>query len=654
MPKLVFRLGRTWRLLPAGAGRGAAAPLMSRLFPERLRAFRDYQKITEFQSDSIGAASVARASRPRFAETAGHTIENHEAMAARASRSAGRHEEPGQHSFLRRLWTLSGCALLLAGIGQPAAARQGASLVPEALNPAPTIDRDRVDRREPVLPPAPRPAPAPQPPVVDEAAARGVGGVMLARLRYEGSSLPREKLDAALAAHIGQPLTRENLQKIVDTINAVYARNDVAFYSIAVPRQVVTGGELVVRVVEARIGQFALKERRDNPTRLIQAQMDHLMRDRPTHRSQLERTLSLLRDIPGQTVEAQLRTVGKADELALDLDVKSRKVDIALNFNNNGVVNVTSGVQAQVSVTGYGLLREGDATRVSGYLPLTPDRYQFYSASHSTPIGADGMSLSLSGAHVRTRTRDGISGKVTQAGIGLAYPLIRSYKRNLSLSLSLDGINSDNYFLDTAFGAFRTRVVRASGSWSSIGKKGGYAASVTVSRGLDALGARAFAGFSEAQYTKANLQLTAVREVGKAGALKFVSRAQYSRDRLPTTERVSLGGDDAGMAFPVGTVTAERAVAGGVEFSWKVLGAKTAKRGLTAFAYVDGALARSEARPVYNIPARDFSLASAGVGARIAPFGSWTASAQLAFPVKRPFAEHGRKPRFFFSIGRTV
>lgn len=547
-----------------------------------------------------------------------------------------------------RLWLLV-CALLLAGAAQVARAEQS-----DPLNPAPTIDRDRVDRQVPALPAtAPRAAPAPRAPVVDESAA--ASAVMLAGFRYEGSSLPRAELDAALASLVGRPLTRETLQAIADTINRVYAHSDVAFYSIAIPQQVVTRGELVVRIVEGRISRYALqKETRTTPTRLIGAHMDRLMRDRPTHKSELERTLSLLRDIPGQTVDAQLRTTGRPDELALDLGVKRKQVDVAININNNGVVNVVSGVQAQVSVAVNGLLREGDSTRISGYLPFTPDRYQFYSLSHATPIGAKGMTLSASAAHVRTKTEDGLRGEVTQGGLGLSYPVVRSYRRNLLLSLSLDGINSDNYFLDTAFGAFRTRVARASASWSSIGKRGGYAVSATASQGLDALGARAFVGFSETAFTKANLQAAAVRELGSGLAVKVTVRGQHSSDRLPTSERFSLGGEGAGMAFRLGAVTAESAVAGSVELSWKVKGPKQGARGVTVFAYSDGALAHTVARPRYNLPARDFSLASAGVGARVAPFGSWTAAVQLAVPVKRPFDDYGRKARVFFSLGRTI
>jgi hemolysin activation/secretion protein len=578
-------------------------------------------------------------------------------MAATAHGSGKPHKAAKAFQAPRRLWLALACALLQAGTGQALAAAQPSG----SLNPAPTIDRDRIDRQDPVIPRAPRPDVAPRPAnapaKVEESAASGVRGITLAKVRYDGSSLPRAALDAAVAPYIGRELTRETLQAIIDAISGVYTRGNVAFYSVSVPRQVVTGGELAVKIVEGRVSEYALRNQtRSTPTGLIAANMDRLMRDAPTQKSQLERTLSLLRDIPGQTVDAQLRTTVVPGNIGMDLDVRRKQVDIALNLNNNGVTNVVSGVQAQLSVAVHGVLREGDSTRVSGYLPINPSRYQLYTLSHSTPIGSNGTMLAASGAYVRTLTRDNVRGEAKQAGISLSHPLIRSYRRNLSLAVSLDGIDSDNYFLDTAFGGFRSRVARASTTWSSIGAKSGYAVAGTFSQGLSALGARPFVGYSEASFAKANLQATAVTELTKNVAIKVTARAQYSRDRLPTTERFLLGGEGAGMAFRLGIITAERGVAGSAELSWKLKAgnARSGRGGVTAFAYVDGAAAHAVARPAFNLPAQDFSLASAGLGARISPFGGWAASAHIALPVKRSSGNFGNKARFFFSVGRSV
>lgn len=525
---------------------------------------------------------------------------------------------------------------------------------PPAVSQSPTIDRDRLDRADPAIPRAAAPAELPSAPVSVTTAAPGQ--VVLTQVRYEGATLDSKTLDAATRAFIGSPLDRDTLQKLANAVSTAYAASDIAFYGVSIPAQSAAGGVLVVRVVEGRIVEYKLaSETKSTPKHLIDAHVKRLMRETPAHKSTIERTLSLLRDIPGQTVQANLRTTAIPGELLLDLDVKRKQVEVSLNLNNRGVANVTSGSQAQVAVAFNGLVREGDTTRLSGYVPLQPSRYQFYTASHTTPIGSSGTTIGVSGAYVRTRTRDlGIRGEAKQAGIVLAHPLIRSYKRNLTLTASFDGTNSDNYYLDTAFGGFRTRAARLGASWSSIAKTSGYGLSVSFTQGLDALGARQLEGYSKPAFRKANLQLTAVAEVTPAIAAKLTMRAQYSGNRLPTTERFVLGGEGAGIAFRDGFLTADKAAAAGAELSWRVLGGKTDPRGLTAFAYVDGALANSYARPLYNLADQKYSLASAGGGVRITPLKGWSATAQIAVPVKKPLRGFDEKTRFFFSVARTI
>jgi hemolysin activation/secretion protein len=176
--------------------------------------------------------------------------------------------------------------------------------------------------------------------------------------------------------------------------------------------------------------------------------------------------------------------------------------------------------------------------------------------------------------------------------------------------------------------------------------------SAVVSRGVGILGARAFTGFSEKIFTKVNVQAVAVRSLSKRLTLKLNTKAQYSGDKLPVTERFSLGGRGAGMAFPVGIRTAEQGLAGAAELSWKPARTGILQRA-ALFSYVDGAVAHAVARPYYRLPAEDFSLASAGGGVRIDVGSKWRASAEVAVPIKRIDSGDPRRARFFFGIGRA-
>ncbi|WP_313804491.1 ShlB/FhaC/HecB family hemolysin secretion/activation protein [Sphingobium sp.] len=533
-------------------------------------------------------------------------------------------------------------------------AQEGAPGQPSA---APVIDRDRADRIEPRIAPPQTMAPRPAPSV--EVTGSPAAGTLLTQLRYAGTTLPAARLDAATKAFIGRPLTRETLQAIANVISALYAKSDIAFYSVAIPPQVPSGGVLTVRLVEGRIRDYQLSGMSPSmPTDLIAAHMDRLMRETPLRKSVLERTLSLLRDIPGQMVDARLRQArlqpgaGPGD-LLIELIVKRKQVQIGLLIDNSGVSNVVEGVQAQMSVTLNGLAREGDSTRLSGYLPFYPDRYQYQALSHITPIGSNGLTLNGQIAHVQTRSRDSrIKGEAMLAGLTLAYPVLRSSRTSLSVTAAIDGIDSDNYFLDTRFGDYRSRTVRLGASFSHADAANGYAVSAIVSQGLNALGARPFTGFSETGFAKVNVQAVAVKGVTKQLSLRTSFKGQYSKDDLPVTERFALGGRGAGMAFRTGTLTAEQAVAGSAELSWSLPARSRLLKASALFVAVDGAIARTTARPVYGLAAQDYSLASVGGGVRLGLGPKWRISAEVAVPIKRPDPAYSRRPRFFFGVGR--
>lgn len=541
-----------------------------------------------------------------------------------------------------------GLGLMLA---VPAAAQQG----PGQTETAPIIERDRTDRLEPQIAHPTAAAPRPAPSIEIAPARASATQILLTRLHYAGTTLPAARLDAATAAYIGRPLTGETLQAIANAIAAVYAKSDIAFYSVAIPPQVPTGGVLTVRLVEGRVRDYRLAGISPSmPTDLIAAHMRRLMRDAPLRKSMLERTLSLLRDIPGQTVDARLRQSGAPGDLLIDLIVKRKQVQIGLTIDNSGVSNVVQGVQAQMSVTVNGLVREGDSSRLSGYLPFYPDRYQYYSLSHSTPLGSNGLTLSAQAAHVQTRSRDSrTKGEATLAGLTLSYPVVRSTRTNLSVTAAVDGIDSDNYFLDIRFGDYRSRALRLGASWSHADATDGYALSAVVSQGLNALGARPFAGFSETGFAKINVQALAVKGISRKLSLRTSIKGQYSKDDLPVTERFPLGGRGAGMAFRTGTLTAEQAVAGSAELTWSLPAKSPLLKASALFVAADGALARTTARPFYGLAARDYSLASVGGGVRLGLGPKWRVSAEVAMPVKRPDPAYSRKARFFFGVGRA-
>jgi hemolysin activation/secretion protein len=545
---------------------------------------------------------------------------------------------------------LMASAVLSSLAAQPAAAQSNI----QTDSTLPTVDRDRPDRTQPILQhPAAPPAALPGSSV---AVAAAPTQTLLTRVHFDGASLPHDLLARVAAPYIGKPITPENLQALATAVGTYYAKSDIAFYAVVIPAQTPTGGVLTLKVTEGAIVQYTLNgKEHGKATPRIAEQIARLMHERPLRKSGLDRAMTAMRALPDQTATAQMRQIGSSGDLVLDLTTHRKVADVKLTFDNTGVANVISAFQAQVEVQVNNTLHDGDRFSVASYLPLYPGRYQFYSSSYSVPLNASGLSLGLSAAHLFTKTEDQTTGgTATLGGISLSYPIIRSTKTNLAVTTSLDGINSSNYYLDTAFGSYHTRVVRLGVGYSHADERNGYALGVVLSHGIDALGAEAFTGFSQNGFAKANAQAMVVHALNKHLSVKVVAHGQYSSSLLPVTERQVLGGPDAGLAFQLGTLTGDKALTGSTELSWALPSKAKPLAGTSLFAFVDGGVAGTVARPYYGLPAENYSLGSAGAGIRFKLIKKLTASVALAVPVKRPDQAYSQRARAFVTLGTTL
>lgn len=539
-------------------------------------------------------------------------------------------------------------------LASPATAQNEPPPASSGSSADPGVERNRADRRAP-QPVLEAQKPVPLPPTDSRVAAVGQGAVQnLSKVIYEGATLPQDLLDKATASFVGKPLTQENVKAIADALSATYARSDIAYYAVVVPPQAPSEGRLVVRVVEGQLVSHRLVEPSPStPERLIASYVDNL-KGGPLRKSRLDRYLSLIRDIPGQSVKARILPLNQNGELELELTIDRRQVEVDLSLDNAGIANIVDGPQVQVGVQINGALREGDSTRFSANAPFAPDRYQFYSVSHETPIGASGFSLSASAARLTTLTRNNIAGEATLGSIAGLYKLIRSGNRNLTLSASFDALSSSNNFLDTTFGDFETRVVRLGATLSDGDQKQAYAISGVLSQGLELLGARPFEGFSEETFTKFNLTASFAQSIKDDLVLKIASRGQYSSDLLPVTESFALGGRGKGLAFLPGVIVADRAAGGSIEISKPVKTGFSIVPSVVLFTFADGSAGRVLARPDFDLPADSVALASAGGGLRLNILGRLSTTVEFALPIESPDQFVERPPVVLFNISASL
>ena len=357
--------------------------------------------------------------------------------------------------------------------------------------------------------------------------------------------------------------------------------------------------------------------------------------EKPLRRSTLQRYISLMQDVPGTKTDVDIVQGSKRGLVRVVLTVTDRKNDIGFGFNNRTGTTYKGG---EFSAVGrfYNLLRGGDETDLNASASTNFRGYRYASIAHSTPVGSDGGRLTGSFGYLETHPRNTpIKGTAELAGITYSWLLIRNYKRNLTLSGSFDGLNSDNAAFGQLIASERTRAVRGAAGYVEALPRRTLTAGVTISRGIDVLGARVTAPFADARFTKFNARAGIDQAIGKKMVLRLKASGQYSKDRLPAAERFAVGGEEFGRAFEVALISADRGYAGSAELAIKPL-MKSKTFGATEFyAFVDTAKLKILDRGIFT--GGTYDLSSAGGGARLAYTSKAALFLEAARPIDRPY-----------------
>lgn len=522
---------------------------------------------------------------------------------------------------------------------QPAAA---AAVSPATPQSSLIIDQGRADRLPAGTANPPDPAAASPGMPMPEIGLAG-SGAPIRSIRFDGVPVPAT-VAAAARRFIGRRADAATLNRIAAAMSDAYGKSDIALYTIVIPDQDLSGGRLRVTVVEGFIERVAVPP---GAGRLLRAYAAQLAAERPLTRRTLERYLSLMRDIPGMTVDAQLLRGTRAGGVILDLKVRQKRFNVTFGFDNQGVGSLGT-AEFEADAHAYGLLREGDHTALTGL--ATPDfnRLRYASISHATPVGDAGMVLTLSGGYLATRPRDSmVDGDARTYGATLAYPLIRGYKRNLTASLGIDAVDSDAAVFGTVFSSDHTRALRGAVGYSYASAKSAFTAGLTANRGLGILHARGTAFFTDPVFTKLNGRVTYDRQIGRRFFTHMKAAGQYSGDRLAAAERFAAGGSDFGRAFDQAVLTGDQGLAGSLEIAFRPPLPKTLA-GSEIYVFADGARVHLVERLPYAY-AGTYDLASAGAGARLAYAERASLGLEVARAIDRPFANDRETWRFNLS-----
>jgi hemolysin activation/secretion protein len=387
--------------------------------------------------------------------------------------------------------------------------------------------------------------------------------------RIEGNHLiPTARIQRLLAGYVNRDVSPADLRQATDAIARLYSHEGWLARAL-VPPQRVTGGIVLMQVVEGRFGEVVFPDDADlesmnvAPQRIVARVQSRLRPGVPLSLTDLTRGVLLAGDLPGIGVSAD-ETSGA----------------------DNGLTNVVLTVENQPLVSGqFGVDNYGQASigseRATGWLDfnsvfgfgeefgvvgiLTPD-LQFGRISARLPLNDDGLTLGLDVAglnyevHAPAWTPSAPHGSSDSFGPDIEYALVRTANHNLSIGLTLVRKNFYNDNLAGRLGDYHVydALLYADGNiYDQFGGGAVSTAQVSVGRGWVSMSGSPgeaddrFGADTQGQFGMLRYRVDRTQKLWGSFSGYASLTGQLSYQNLDPSEQFYLGGPGGVRAYPV-------------------------------------------------------------------------------------------------------
>ncbi len=386
--------------------------------------------------------------------------------------------------------------------------------------------------------------------------------VKVQRITLEGNrTLSTDHFADILARWEGRLLSFDDIRRLSEAIVTRYRENDYLTVSAYLPEQDLTDGELIIRVIEAKVGKVSVEGNRFYDTDYIEWMFEPALtgpdQDSLPRNSEFQRQLLLLNDQMDLNVRSVLREGSSEGEVDVVLQVSdSRPLHYGIDYNNLGARS--TGEHRLGGTFQWGnLSNRGDVLSLryvnSGLLNADTNGLDLFMVGYQTPLNNLGTSLDLSYANSAFQVGQelqilDIRGSADVIRALVRHRVIRSAEANLDIEGGFIYQDIENRILGQQFSRDRLRevVLGVSGDWGSgLGRNYG-AFRITQDLGSalggsspgDPLSSRAAGG----GFTKFNLDLSRVQGINESTYLILRGAGQGASAPLPYAEQFGLGG----------------------------------------------------------------------------------------------------------------
>jgi hemolysin activation/secretion protein len=459
--------------------------------------------------------------------------------------------------------------------------------------------------------------------------------------RFVGNvAIDSDLLLAALIDAKDTELDLAGLRQLADRVSSIYRLEGYPFSQAFLPKQEVKDGVVVIEVVEGRYGKVDVTDKSGDQASL-RPYLGELRSGDLIEERKLEQAILLMAEIPGVVVSPVFSpgTIPGTSDLSVGIS-RDESWRGSVRLDNHGL-RYSGAHRLQAEASRPGLFRLGDKTSFN--VMVTDENLLLGGVRYDYPLGSSG--LRLNAGYARTDYQlgagfEGFTGIADTWSAGLSYPVRRSQRTNLTLSLGADfrlltdanmGVAYENrdVALLSAGLQFDHRDLFLGGgvSYGEIKITAGNVSSDVVSS-------------VQGSFGKVNAQVARLQNAGKGFVVYGSVVAQASDRLLNSSESFSLGGVTGVRSYPNGEAQGSNGALAQLELRYEA-GA------LTPYLFYD----QGEIFSQNAVPSR--SLGGIGPGVRYRA-GNLMAEAACAWRTNGGESTSDSKqqdPRFWVSMG---
>jgi hemolysin activation/secretion protein len=315
-----------------------------------------------------------------------------------------------------------------------------------------------------------------------------------------------------------------------------------------VPEQDVVDGVVRIQIIEAQLGAIRFAQTQSWPISRERIERSFQARQspgQPLNLLAMNRSVSVLNDLPGVSVKAALDSSDKPSATDLLITVEPKPWYSGSASTDNQGSRSTGELRASLNLSLDNPAGLGD--QVTANL-MGSQGVKYLRMGYSLPVGYDGLRLAVHGSVLNyelvgsLRTPGGTFGSAWTRGLVLSYPWVRKAAGNVNLSLSLNDADYVNYAngLESSRKTGRTAAFYVGGDLYDD----------MVGGGTNLWGLTYTTGRVAGKFDKLAGNLARLQRLNPSTSLWFSLNAQRALDNLDSSEKFSLGGAQGVRAYP--------------------------------------------------------------------------------------------------------